>query len=227
VQDAALRHDPDCLTATVDLQHTRVLQHVGSTACHQPVQGLNGLAGRDDPTGPVVKDLRIVREAESGKPAPGHRRSKAFHVGTGGPNGRRVAAERGVIGTEEEDTATVDQRRAGVPLQSRPLLGVDVPHQRRIRRRRVRTAGDPDASVGAAVGVADSEALHDGERPAAQTQEMPCGGQADHSTADDDDSIRLLAHVVGPFASLRVAAPHRTGPADYATRVAHSRRLEA
>jgi hypothetical protein len=50
--------------------------------------------------------------------------------------------------------------------------------------------------------VADAEALHDGEGPAAQTQEMPCGGQADHPTADNDGSIRSLAHVVGPFASL-------------------------
>ena len=33
------------------------------------------------------------------------RRSKALHVGARGPNGRRVAAERGVIGAEEEDIA--------------------------------------------------------------------------------------------------------------------------
>ena len=137
---------------------------------------------------------------------PGDRRSKAIHVGTGGPNGRRVAAERGVIGTEEEDIASVDQRRAGVSLQPRPLLGVDVPHQRRIRRRRVRAAGDPDASVGTAVGVADAEALHDGEGPAAQAQEMPCGGQADHPTADNDGPIGSIAHVVGPFGVAGVAA---------------------
>ena len=47
------------------------------------MQGPNGLAGGDDSAGPVVKDLRIVREAESGKPRPGDRRSKTLHVGTG------------------------------------------------------------------------------------------------------------------------------------------------
>jgi len=46
--------------------------------------------------------------------------------------------------------------------------------------------------------VADAEALHDGEGPAAQAQEMPCGGQADHPTADYDDPIGSFAHVVGP-----------------------------
>jgi hypothetical protein len=54
--------------------------------------------------------------------------------------------------------------------------------------------------------VADTEALHDGEGPAAQTQEMPCGGPADHPAADDDDPIRSIDHVCGPFRVPRIAA---------------------
>ena len=46
--------------------------------------------------------------------------------------------------------------------------------------------------------MADAEPLHDGEGPAAQTQEVPCGGQADHACADYDDPVGSIAHVVDP-----------------------------
>ena len=143
-----------------------------------------------------MEDLRIVGEAQRGKPSLGVCDRHAVDVGARGLDRRRIAGERGAIGAEEEDVRRPDERQLGRALQARPLLVTDVAHQAGVGGARVRAPRHPRAAVRAAAVVADAEALHQRDGAAAETQEMPGGGQAHHAAADHDRAVHSLAHVV-------------------------------